>query len=348
MNHLAALFKLDLKQFNLKRGIAVVVVLFLPLIVLSLINQQKYWLSLAFAALFVALSDPGGDYVTRLKRMLGVALIGALLTGLGFAIGGGPWGWVVLAAFVVTLLGGLTLRFGLHRFVGGALLNAWFLIVLAVPAGLHQTSSSSDWWGQALAWLIGSALWIGFTTVVWLARGRTVQAPALPEIPEGMESVELTRPIVLFTVLRAFAVGAAVAIAFGLHLPNAAWMPLAAFAAMKTSLDQTTQASEQRVVGTVIGAAVAMVFLLGVDNKHALELAIIVLGGFAASFRSVNYALYCAGIAGAMLIALDLPHPTNLSAEFERVLFTLAGVGIAIVVMLLASLLSKRNAASTS
>jgi fatty-acid desaturase len=53
-----------------------------------------------------------------------VALVGALLTALGFGIGDGALEFVVLAAFAVTLVGGLTVKFGLHRFVAGMLLNA--------------------------------------------------------------------------------------------------------------------------------------------------------------------------------------------------------------------------------
>jgi hypothetical protein len=45
-----------------------------------------------------------------------------------------------------------------------------------------------------------------------------------------------------------------------------------------------------------------------------------------------------------VLIALDLPHPSNLADEGRRVLFTFVGVGIAIVVLLLAGLLAKRAA----
>jgi hypothetical protein len=45
-----------------------------------------------------------------------------------------------------------------------------------------------------------------------------------------------------------------------------------------------------------------------------------------------------------VLIADDLPHPTNLADEGRRVLFTFAGVGIAIIVMLLAGLFTKRTA----
>jgi hypothetical protein len=66
--------------------------------------------------------------------------------------------------------------------------------------------------------------------------------------------------------------------------------------------------------------------------------------GLAGSIRAVNYALYCAALAGAVLIAVDLAHPTNLASEGRRVLFTFAGVGIAVIVMFLAGLLQKRTA----
>ena len=39
----------------------------------------------------------------------------------------------MLAAFVVTLLGGLAVKYGVHRFVAAYLLNAWFIIALSLP-----------------------------------------------------------------------------------------------------------------------------------------------------------------------------------------------------------------------
>ena len=347
MNRLVAVFQLNRKGFNLVRGLTIVAVLIVPLVVLSLIGEEKYWLSVSFAALFVALSDPGGDYGIRLRGMIGVGVIGALLTALGFAIGGGPWGWVLVAAFAVTVISGLSLKFGTHRFTAALLLNVWFLIALSIPAGEHLDLSRSGWWDQALAWFVGSALWIAFTLVMWLIRGQESQASHVPEIPGDMTVTKLTRQVILFTLIRAFAVGIAVAIAFGLHIPNADWMPVATLVAMKASLQQATLVAEQRLVGALIGAVVATIFLMAVDNKHALEVVIILLGAFAASFRAVNYAIYCAAVAGAVLIGMDLPHPTNLTAEAHRVLFTLAGVGIALVVMGLASQLQKPEVTPT-
>jgi hypothetical protein len=90
------------------------------------------------------------------------------------------------------------------------------------------------------------------------------------------------------------------------------------------------------------------VFLLTLDNKYALEVVIVLLAAFGASFRGVNCAICCAGIAVAVLIALDLSHPINFTSEIDRVLFTLAGVGLAIVVFALANPPNKRTARTAS
>ena len=161
----------------------------------------------------MAVSDPGGNYGYRVPRLAVVAAAGALLTALGFGIGGGAWGFVVLAAFVATLLGGLAVTYGLHRFVAAYLLNIWFVIALGLPtlisfdlpglfgSGLIHTEP----WKQALAWLVGSALWIAYTFIMWLARGRVTEPQPVAEIPGDISPRPLTRPIILFAVIRAAA-----------------------------------------------------------------------------------------------------------------------------------------------
>ena len=345
MTKMADVFKLNPKGLNVRRGLGVLVVMAVPLIVCHVINQEVYYLSVAFGALFVGLNDPGGEYGYRLPRLALNAVAGALLTVLGFAIGDGAWGVVVLAAFVITLAAGLMVKYGLHGFTAAYLLNSWFLVAIALPVGYHLSHGHTNAWAQALAWLIGSALTIAYTAIMWLARGRKAEAqPAADIIPGIAKPVPLTRPVILFALIRAIAVAIAVAIAFGLHLPNADWMPIASLVAMKSSLAQSTLAAMQRLAGAIIGAVVAALFLLTVDTKIVLEVVIVVLGTLAGSIRAVNYAFYCAAMAGMVLIAEDLPHPSDLATEGRRVLFTFAGVGIAVVVMLLAGLLQKRTA----
>jgi uncharacterized membrane protein YgaE (UPF0421/DUF939 family) len=74
----------------------------------------------------------------------------------------------------------------------------------------------------------------------------------------------------------------------------------------------------------------------------------VVLGALAGSIRLVNYAFYCAAVAGTALIAMDLPHPSNLTDEGQRVLYTFIGVGIGVLVIFLANLLQKRTAAKAA
>ena len=172
-------------------------------------------------------------------------------------------------------------------------------------------------------------------------RGRTAQPqPGADVLPGSTEPVPLSRQVILFAVIRA--VAGSIAVAFGFHQPNADWMPVATIVAMKPSLQQSALVAEQRLAGAVIGAVVAAAFLLTVDTKIALEVVIAVLGALAGSVRAVNYAWYCAAVAGAVLIGMDLPHPSHLADEGWRILFTFAGVRIAVIVMFLASQLSKR------
>jgi len=133
----AKVFALNTKGLNVPRGVAAAGLLLITLVVCLAQHQERYFLSVAFGLLFVGLSDPGGALLDRHRRMAAVAVIGALLTALGFGIGGDPWGYVVLATFVITVIGGLVVNIDLQALVAGVFLNVWFLITLAAAAGLR-------------------------------------------------------------------------------------------------------------------------------------------------------------------------------------------------------------------
>ena len=244
----------------------------------------------------------------------------------------------------VTFLCGLAMRFGVHRFISAALLNVWFLIAVTLPLSYEVEHVTTNAWSQTLAWLIGSAVWIAFTAVVWLARGRHAEPSPFPEIPGDTSPRKLTRAVTFFALIRAVALAISAAIAFGLDTPNAYWMPAATLVAMEPSLEQSRLVAEQRLAGAIIGATVAAVFLFTIDSKPALEFIIVAILAIAISIRIVNYALYCSAIAAAVLIAMGLPHPTDLTGEAKRVLFTFLGVAIGVVFMFLTDLLQKRAA----
>ncbi|BCJ39983.1 hypothetical protein GCM10010168_28410 [Actinoplanes ianthinogenes] len=337
---LARVFALNRAGLAVRRGLAAIVILAVLLAALHALDLQAYALSLVFGVLFVALSDPGGPYRARLREMTLVGVVGAPLTALGFAAGTWACGLVTLAAFLITGLAGLAVTFGVHRFVGALLVNIWFLVALGAGAAAGQSRP----WAQALAWLAGFALWVAATWLLWLARGRVVRTSPFPEIPGDTSPRPLTRPVIIFAVLRAVLVAGAVAIAFGLHAPNADWLPIATIVALKPSLEQSRLVAAQRLAGAILGAALATTLLLSVDSEVALGVALIVLASVAVCIRFVNYALYTGAVAATVLIAMDLPHPDDLAAEGERVLYTFVGLAIGVAGMLAADLLQKRAA----
>jgi hypothetical protein len=347
-------FELNPAGLNWPRAVLFLDVALVPLVVFWAIGHEEYLLSALFGVLFAGLADPGGGYGQRASRLAVFALIGAGLTALGFGIGGDAWGWLVLATFAVTLAAGLAVTFGVHGFVVALLLNLWFIITLGSASGFHhQARVTSYTWAQVLAWAGGSALWIALTFIEWLIRGRRDRPQPVAEMPGDTSRRKLTRPLIIFAVIRAFALAGSVALASGLNLSHGYWLPIATMIAMKPSLGQATLIAVQRSAGALIGAAAAALLLLIPASEHGLrlfaidrglEVVALVLLMHGMAIRFWNYALYTGVIAAGVLILIDLPQPASYSAEGYRVLWTLCGVGIGVLVMLLAGLLAKRTA----
>lgn len=351
---LSKVFRLNPAGLNWPRGVMVLDLALVPLLVFWAIGHEEYLVSALFGLLFAAIVDPGGGYPRRASHGAVFALFGAALTALGFGIGGDSWGWLVLAAFVVTLLAGMTVTFGVHRFVAALLLNIWFVVVLGLASSFHHDAHiTSHTWAQVLAWAGGSALWIALTFVTWLISGRTDRPPLVAELPGDTSRRALSRPIVVFALIRALVIGGTVALAFGLNLSHGYWMPIAAMLALKPSLEQSTLFAVQRLAGALTGAVAAGLLLLLPASEqglrlfaveHGLEVVALVFLMHAVAIRFWNYALYCGAVAAGVLLLVDLPQPSDYSAEGYRVLWTLCGVGIGVLVMLVANLLASHTA----
>ena len=163
----------------------------------------------------------------------------------------------------------------------------------------------------------------------------------------------MTRPVIMFAVIRAVAIAGTVALAFGLNLSHGYWMSIAAIVAINPSLEQTTLVAAQRVSGALIGAAAAALVLLIPANEHGLkllsithglEVVALVLLVHALAIRFWNFAVFYGAMSAGVLILLDLPQPSNYGAEGYRVLWALCGVAIAVLVMFLAGLPARRTA----
>jgi hypothetical protein len=146
--------------------------------------------------------------------------VGALLTALGYLLGGANWFLVTLAVFVTTLLSYLAGACGKRAATAGVLLNTWFVIALASSLGLGKTPAQTLPLAgpQALAWLAGGALWLALAWGVWMARRASQPFPASATPRQDGGSATFSRPLVTFALIAAIAVALATAVTWGFYL----------------------------------------------------------------------------------------------------------------------------------
>ncbi|MFI0964308.1 FUSC family protein [Streptomyces sp. NPDC021080] len=325
-----------------------------PLFAFWAIGCEQYLLSALFGLLFAALADPGGGYGRRALDIAVFALIGSGVTALAFGIGTDDWGGLALAAFGVTLAGGLAAVSGTRRCVNAWLLGAWFVVAIGLESGLHASDLiTSRTWAQVLAWTGGAALWLVAAFARWLIRGRTERPRPLAELPGDTSWKKPDLPLIRFAVIRALAVAGTVALAYGPDLSHGGWIPIAAVIAMKPSPEQTAIVSAQRLTGALIGAAVATLLLLAPPSEHGirlfavergLEAVALVLFAHGAAIRFRNPAYCTAAVTAGALVLVELPQHSGGAAEGYRVLWTLCGVGIGLLAMWLADRVAERAA----
>src|SRR5215469_17384728 len=130
VNGFAKVFQLNPTGLNWPRAVLFLDVALVPLVLFWAIGYEQYLLSALFGVVFAWLADPGGSFGQRASHIALFALVGAGLTALGFGIGGQAWGWLVLAAALVTLIACLGIMFGVRRFATGTMLNLWFIATL--------------------------------------------------------------------------------------------------------------------------------------------------------------------------------------------------------------------------
>jgi uncharacterized membrane protein YccC len=195
----------------------------------------------------------------------------------------------------------------------------------------------------------GAALWIAVPFIAWLVRGRQDRPQPFTEMPGDTSRHELGRPLIMFAVIRAVAIGGAVAIAFGLDLAHGYWLPIAAIVSIKPSFEQTQECSRAARFRRADRRRRRRAAAAHPANEHGLhlftierglEVVALVLLMHAAGIRFWNYAVYYAAITAAVLTLMDLPQPSNYRAEGDRVLWALCGAAIGMLVMFLAELLA--------
>ncbi|MEU6216506.1 FUSC family protein [Streptomyces sp. NPDC047022] len=122
------------------------------------------------------------------------------------------------------------------------------------------------------------------------------------------------------------------ALAYLLGLEKGYWVVITVAVVVKPELSLSLVATEQRVLGTVLGALLGVSVIILCPTSWALIIALFVATALAVATVRVNYGLSVVFVTPLVLILLNVPHPGDWRLADIRVLDTLLGVGIGLLV----------------
>jgi uncharacterized membrane protein YccC len=137
-------------------------------------------------------------------------------------------------------------------------------------------------------------------------------------------------------VAAALAVGVAILLALALRLQDVFWAGISAFVCTQASQPQSIKKGLHRIIGTLLGAAAALICFPPVAFDHVATMVLLFVAGTAAIAGSLvsrfSYAWLLGGITAVMVILGALDDPTQaLNIAFFRSSEIVLGTSVALV-----------------
>jgi uncharacterized membrane protein YccC len=131
----------------------------------------------------------------------------------------------------------------------------------------------------------------------------------------------------------AIAVTLAALIAHAAGLANSYWAPMTALLIVRPGLHDTRSRGVTRMVGTIVGAALATLYVLACrDQKLALVAGLALASGSAFALQKADYGAMTAAITATVVLLTSLVAGHVLANAEHRLLNTLLGGAVALVV----------------
>ncbi len=237
-------------------------------------------------------------------------LIGAALGALASVADASPWAIAVLI-FISAILCAIT-----NQRSAGLLAMAPLFVILFGPGPI-----SLEWWAAAL-WIIAGGL-VGVAITVLLK----FQAPIKPVAPRtawehGIAVGLLCAGIMYWSLAN--------------DVPHGYWMAVTVLMALRPLPDQRRETLNGRLIGTLLGAVIALLVVLFLPTWAAVIAAVVFL--FLLIWYSMGgaYLMQALSLTPMLLIFASLGDvDRGIELTIERVIFTVIGIGAAIVVALL-------------
>lgn len=146
------------------------------------------------------------------------------------------------------------------------------------------------------------------------------------------------RALLTYGSVAAMSVVCAMLVAYSLHMNKAYWAPMTALIILKPKYQLTRQRGFERLMGNVLGCAIATGITFLLPQGASLDVLLCVLGsGVSYALIKARYAAFSLAVSFTAVMLLYSAHVSVLTGSEQRIYATLIGGVISIAVMWLAS-----------
>ncbi len=165
-----------------------------------------------------------------------------------------------------------------------------------------------------------------------LEQGHLARPTRRERLAEAVDQVRSGRLVWLFAIRLMACVGVATILTEVLPLERSYWVILTVAIVLKPDLGSVFARAVQRGIGTVVGAVLGAVILAAIPYGGLLVIPAAVLAALLPYGRSRNYGLLATFLTPLVVLLVDLPTGTGWRLAEARLLDTLLGCGIVLLI----------------
>ena len=359
-NSMCNVFQIEPCALSLTKGVRTASGIFLALFLFYRLHSLSFGIPVALGVLIVSYCDPGPSvpYARRTKILSLSTVLGALVFALGRSLGS-PWWLAVLAIFLATFLAGFFSVLGRIPAAMSMTLCILFAVGLGKGGGAWVALLS------LVGFLLGGALLLFLVLLPWpLHQFRTAQSAVRENwVPQPKEAppvlgerssltmiisqMTLTSPLFRFNALKAMGAALAASLGWGLGLLYPHWAAVTEIIAVRPSWEASLITIVQNVLATILGALVAALLIVSVQSLLVLILIVALNVVIGIVLKEVNCAVYVFFFTTIPMLLLSLQTP-GIPFIKLRVVETLVGAAIALIVVLIESGMEMRSSGTRS
>lgn len=322
---------LKLEASGIRTSLATV----LPLIIGQITGFPAVGLFIGLSGLYLSVSDKEGSTVYTLTAGL---LLNAAAMFAGTVLGNDVWLSISLL-FLVAFIGGMMAAFGEIAGQIGYVTT----LVFAVALGQAATREAAN--ERFFAFLAGGAFSLILTLILWFFNRRTSSASDETEAQKNIEIETKEDPVgglwkqftprsIIFRHALRLAVAATIAIAVYkfFRLEHGYWLIITVLVIVKPIFADTRTRALERILGSVAGGILAVVIAALIQNIVVLDILLVLFSTLAFSHVRTNYGFYALFLTPFVVLMIDTVIPGDWKIALVRILDTLIGGAIALIV----------------